>query len=129
MSKKNTVENAVEKNGGKDREKTCKIIREVLEQYNFSIHEDYSRLELNICTPAGEDWWICLNFPEDIFDYAEDFDSDSEFEMWVEAKIQGDKSVPGYPELYKDQLWKEKILKDVVVEIRKRIKKESQKES
>lgn len=62
---------------------------------------------------------------EDIFDYAEDFDSDSEFEMWVEAKIQGDKSVPGYPELYKDQLWKEKILKDVVVEIRKRIKKES----
>lgn len=47
--------------------------------------------------------------------------------MWVEAKIQGDKSVPGYPELYKDQLWKEKILKDVVVEIRKRIKKNLEK--
>lgn len=31
--------------------------------------------------------------------------------------------------LYKDQLWKEKILKDVVVEIRKRIKKRIKKES
>ena len=61
-------------------------------------------------TPAGEDWGFHLDKLEDIKQYAEDFDVDEEFEMWVEAKKSGFEGVPSYCELYQDQLWKQKVL-------------------
>ena len=95
-----------------------KKIEDILEEYGFSISDEDGDYDLQLGTPAGEDWHIILNRLEDIVDYAEDFDPDSEFEMWVEAKMAGDSSIPGYSELLEDQQWKKDLLMKIAKEIR-----------
>ena len=50
-----------------------------------------------------------------IIEYAENYDPEEDFAMWIEARKR-DKSVPGPAELWEDQLWKQKTLKDIAEE-------------
>lgn len=92
-------------------------IEQIFEYYDFSINDTGNEFELSQYTPAGEDWYIVLNKLEDIIEYAEDFDPEEEFTMWIEAKQNGAREVPNVPDLWEDQLWKQKLLNKVAEEV------------
>lgn len=104
-----------------------KTIEQILEDNEFNVTpiEGGSMFcyEINRYTPAGEDWHFYVSSLTEIVEYAENFDPDDEMEMWCEAKHCGTKhmreSIPGYGELWKEQLWKQKILKRVANRIRR----------
>lgn len=90
-----------------------KRIIKVLEKNGFDVTKESGQWFIHQYTPAGEDWGFYLENLDDLVDYAENFDPDDEFEMWVEAKKNGTSGVPSYSELFEDQLWKQNILKEV----------------
>lgn len=92
---------------------------EVIKKYGFNIEQTGDGWELQQHTPAGEDWIIILDKLRDIVSFAEDFDPEEEFVMWIEAKRNGVKGVPGPMELWKDQLWKQKTLNKIASKIEK----------
>ena len=94
-----------------------KKIKKILENKGFNITRELQMFELSMFTPAGEDWYICLNALEDIEDYANGFDPEEEFTKWINAKQQGFQGIPSVPELWKDQLWKQELLNKIVEEI------------
>lgn len=94
-----------------------KKIKKILENKGFNITGELQSFELSIFTPAGEDWNICLDALEDIENYANGFDPEEEFTMWINAKQQGFQGVPSVPELWQDQLWKQNLLNEIVEEI------------
>ena len=96
-----------------------KNIKKILEKNNFNVNVIDGGFEISQYTPAGEDWFLTFNKLEDIVDYAENFDAEEEFTMWVKAKQNGVRGVPSVPELWKDQLWKQEILNKVADEITK----------
>lgn len=83
---------------------------DVLQDSCFDYSKDGEVYLLSCYTPAGEDWEFYVTDEEDFKQYAENFDPEEEFKMWVEARnvVSG---VPDIPTLWKDQLWKQKILK------------------
>lgn len=84
-----------------------------LKENGFYVSKDCGQLFISQYTPAGEDWGFYLEKLEDIYSYAEYFDPEYEFEMWVEAKRNGFRGVPSYFELWEDQLWKKETLKNI----------------
>lgn len=100
-----------------------KRVDAIFERAGFFVFRNSDYIELSQYTPAGEDWRITLEKPADIIDYAEMFDPDEEFEMWMEAKQNGVAGVPKGSELWKDQLWKKNVLNKVAEKITKLIKK------
>lgn len=84
-----------------------------LEKYGFNVRKEEDGYELQQYTPAGEDWYLYFRKLEEIKTYAEYFDPEEEFTMWVEAKQNGMKGVPSIPELWKDQLWKQELLQEI----------------
>lgn len=87
-----------------------KNIKKILEDNNFVVTKEGNQYFISQYTPAGEDWGFYLDKLEDLKTYAENFDPDEEFEMWVEAKKNGVSDVPSYRELLDDQEWKQEIL-------------------
>ena len=96
-----------------------KNIRKILENNGFNVDVIDGGFEISQYTPAGEDWLLTFNKLEDIVDYAENFDPEEEFTMWIEAKQNGVRGVPSVPELWKDQLWKQELMNKVADEITK----------
>lgn len=94
-----------------------KKLIEVFKKHGFCVNEEDRQFFVSQCTPAGEDWGFYLDNLEDIKDYANNFDPDEEFEMWVEAKRNGCAGVPSYRELLEDQEWKQEVLQDLADEI------------
>lgn len=95
-----------------------KNIKNFLENNGFEISIENDGYNLHQYTPAGEDWNIYLNKLKDIKEYAENFDPEEEFEMWIEAKHNGVAGVPGVSELWQDQLWKQETLNKIVGELK-----------
>jgi hypothetical protein len=95
----------------------AKSIRKILEKHGFDITKESSQYFIHQYTPEGEDWGFYVDRLKDVVTYSENFDPGEEFAMWVEAKRSGFRGVPGYAELWKDQLWKEEILNKVAAEI------------
>lgn len=91
-----------------------KEIKTLLEEKGFTVKKYRDEFELQQYTPAGEDWYINLDKLEDIVEYAENFDEEEEFEMWVKADVRGKPSVS---ELWKDQLWKKELLNSIAQEL------------
>lgn len=87
-----------------------KITTKRLENFGFTVEKTKNGYEISQYTPKGEDWCLYFDKLEDIIQYAEDFDEGEEFAMWVDAKRSGFRGVPGYKELWQDQLWKKEIL-------------------
>ena len=78
--------------------------------FDYDLVDD--EIDLHCYTPAGEDWEFYVTDEEDFKQYAENFDPEEEFKMWVETRnvVSG---VPDIPTLWKDQLWKQEKLKEV----------------
>lgn len=96
-----------------------KNITKILEKNGFDVNVYDNYYEINQYTPAGEDWFITLNDLNDIVEYAENFDPEEEFTMWMEARQRGTRGVPGPAELWQDQLWKQKLLNKIANKITK----------
>ena len=98
-------------------------LEELLEQEGFAIYKHETGYELEMYTPAGEDWIIGIKNLEDFVGYANNFDPEEEFAMWMEARHGGFAGVPSPGVLWKDQLWKQKELKRIAKKITKLLKK------
>ena len=64
-------------------------VRRICENLDWSIHEYEKDVELEKFSPAGEDFFFCVdkkNFINNVIEYAEDFDADDHAEMWVENR-------------------------------------------
>lgn len=100
-----------------------KTIKQIIEDNGFEVIPGPNDYDIGKYTPAGEDWHIAVWKLTDLVEYAENFDPDDEMEMWCEAKQHGSehmrKSIPGYGELWQDQLWKQKILKKMAKQIKR----------
>lgn len=82
----------------------------IFEKHGFSVIEepDNDGITIQQYTPEGEDWNLYFDRWEDVEDY--EVDPEYEFTMWVEARQNGIRGVPCIPELWKDQLWKQKAI-------------------
>ncbi len=92
-------------------------IRKILENNGFEITKESDGYNLQQYTPEGEDWNIYLDKMKDITEYAENFDPEEEFEMWIEAKRGGVQGVPGVVALWQDQLWKQNLLNSIAAAV------------
>lgn len=91
-------------------------IEKVLKENGFGVSKEDDQFFIHQFTPCGEDWGFYLNELSDIYEYADNFDVDEEFEMWVNAKRNGVRGVPSYTDLLEDQQWKKDLLLKVAEE-------------
>ena len=96
-----------------------KNIKKILEKNGFDVTKSDEQYFIHQYTPEGEDWGFYIDNLVDIIDYAENFDVEDEFEMWVDAKRNGISGVPSISDLWQDQLWKQELLNKVADEITK----------
>lgn len=92
---------------------------DILEKREWSVcdYTDDGRVELEWYSPAGEDFIVCVkveNFPDEILDYSDSFDPDEHIAMWIEAKQNGTKGVPGARQIVHDAEEIEKELDDLL---------------
>jgi hypothetical protein len=59
-----------------------------------------------------------FNNLEEIKNYAENFDPEEEFCVWMDARRNGTAGVPKPSELWKDQEWKQKTLQIILEELK-----------
>lgn len=92
-------------------------IKKILEKNGFTVKKEGNWWSISQYTPAGEDWYLSFECLSDFKRYAEDYDPEDDFKMWVNArgKVSG---VPDIPELWQDQLWKQETLKKCLDEIK-----------
>lgn len=88
-------------------DKFNKDLQKILEKCNFTLKEYEDYFNIQQCTPMGEDWNMDFENLNELIAYAEGFDPEEEFNMWRNATVKG---VPSTPELWKDQLFKQKVL-------------------
>lgn len=63
---------------------------------------------------------VCVkveNFPDEILDYSDSFDPDEHIAMWIEAKQNGTKGVPGARQIVHDAEEIEKELDELAFEL------------
>lgn len=107
-----------------------KKIIDILENNDFTVGEitkqgDDYYIEINQYTPLGEDWWETIwfdgtddGFIEAVEERYEYFDVDEEAEIWVDSR--GKNGVPSsIKALVEDAEWKEKMLRELVYDLRK----------
>lgn len=95
-----------------------KDIKKILEDNGFNVEQqEDGQWFISQYTPEGEDWGFSIDSLARIKEYAENFDPEEEFSMWIEAKHNGTKGVPGIAELWQDQLWKQEILEKCAREV------------
>lgn len=79
---------------------------EVFEDLGWTVHknENDGALDINQHSPCGEDFWFSIegeNIPQEVSEYAEDFDVDEHVDLWAESR--GKRGVPeSYHELVED---------------------------
>jgi len=96
----------------------------ILEDNGFDVKiKENGEIEVQQYTPEGEDWWLYFVSIKDFVEYADNYDPEDDFTMWVEARSR-DKSVPSIPDLWKDQLWKQDLLLKVAQEIEEKENKQ-----
>lgn len=110
-------------------ELNSKII-EVVEKYDFCLEDVEEQdgkyfVEMNNCTPCGEDWWETIlfdgtseNFAKSVRERANNFDVDEEVEIWIEGR--GENGVPdSIKALVEDAEWKKSTLEKLADELEK----------
>lgn len=73
--------------------------------WSYSIDEKWNEVELSKSSPAGEDFSFIVSLedlPEKVHSFIFNFDVDEHVEMWVKARQEGTKGVPGVRELVDD---------------------------
>lgn len=101
-------------------------IQDVLERNNFNCNQEINEqnkekyIEINQCTPEGEDWWETIwfdgtyeGFTNAIEERVLNFDIDDEVEVWIPSRGKG-----GCPnsimDLVHDAEWKQKTLENLL---------------
>ena len=91
--------------------------RDICESLDWTIREyDDGTVEVCQASPAGEDFFFTANvknFPQEVEQYADDFDPDEHIEMWIEARKHGTAGVPSTRELVHDAEAIQKMLKEL----------------
>lgn len=87
-----------------------KLIKAIMDSpFDYDLVGD--EIDLHCHTPAGEDQHVYVVNSEDFKRYAKNYRPEDDFEMWSEGKRCGVSGIPDIPTLWKDQLWKQTILK------------------
>ena len=79
----------------------------ILEKLDWRVCDYYDdgRVDIEKYSPAGEEFIICVeveNLPQEVREYAANFDQDEHIEMWIEARRNGTSGVPSTRELVQD---------------------------
>lgn len=93
-----------------------KQIRAICEKLDWNITQDEEDIELEKCSPTGEDFVFIAteaNFVDDVKQYAADFDPNEHVEMWVKARASGTKGIPSVVELVDDARAIDKMLQEL----------------
>ena len=93
-----------------------KKVKRICENLDWSIHEYENDVELEKFSPAGEDFFFCVdkkNFINNVIEYAEDFDSDEHAEMWVENRH----TVSGVPQSIRTLMDDADAIKKMLLEL------------
>ncbi len=99
-----------------------KRIRKICENLDWSIHEYENDVELEKYSPAGEDFFFCVDkkdFINNVIEYAEDFDADDHAEMWVENRH----TVSGVPQSVRTLIDDADAIKKMLLELAENLKR------
>lgn len=99
------------------RKSKNQINKEIIESHGFTVKKQKDGWDVHCYTPAGEDWWMFFRKLSKIKEYGYSYDPEEDFETLYEAGRHGFKGVPPPGELWKDQLWKQTILRQIATEI------------
>lgn len=91
-------------------------VRRICENLDWSIHEYEKDVELEKFSPAGEDFFFCVdkkNFINNVIEYAEDFDADDHAEMWVGNR----QTVSGVPQSIRTLIDDADAIKKMLLEL------------
>ncbi len=97
-------------------------VRRICENLDWSIHEYEKDVELEKFSPAGEDFFFCVdkkNFINNVIEYAEDFDADDHAEMWVECRH----TVSGVPQSIRTLIDDADDIKKMLLELAENLKR------
>lgn len=97
-------------------------IRRICENLDWSIHEYKDDVELEKYSPAGEDFFFCVDkkdFIKNVIEYAEDFDADDHAEMWVECRH----TVSGVPQSIRTLIDDADDIKKMLLELAENLKR------
>lgn len=103
-----------------------KHIKALCEKLDWNIYEYDNNIELEKFSPAGEDFFFCVNkkdFIENVCRYAEDFDADEHAEMWI-ANMH---STRGVPQSIRALIDDADAIKEMLVELAKYLKLKTKK--
>lgn len=84
--------------------------------WSYSIDEKWNEVELSKSSPAGEDFSFIVSLedlPDKVHSFIFNFDVDEHVEMWVKARQEGTKGVPGVRELVDDAEAIEQMLEEL----------------
>ena len=95
-------------------------LKKILEKHGFNVkyYKKYKMWEVSQYTPEGEDWSLTFCPLSDFKTYAESYNPRDDFKELFEAGQHGFGGVPDVPELWKDQLWKQTVLEDVLEDLK-----------
>ena len=103
-----------------------KRVKALCEKLDWKVYEYEKDVELEKYSPAGEDFFFCVNkkdFIQNVIEYAEDFDADEHAEMWVENRH----SVKGVPQSIRTLIDDADAIKDMLLELANYLKLKNKK--
>ena len=104
-----------------------KRIKTLCEKLDWKIYEHQNDVELEKYSPAGEDFFFCVDkkdFINNVIEYAEDFDADEHAEMWIDNRH----SVRGVPQSIRTLIDDADAIKEMLVELANYLKLKTKKE-
>lgn len=103
-----------------------KRIKTLCEKLDWKIYEYKNDVELEKYSPAGEDFFFCVeknDFVNNVCQYAEDFDADEHAEMWVNNRH----SVNGVPQSVRTLIDDADAIKEMLIELANYLKLKTKK--
>lgn len=103
-----------------------KRVKALCEKLDWKVYEYEQDVELEKYSPAGEDFFFCVDkkdFIQNVIEYAEDFDADEHAEMWVENRH----SVKGVPQSIRTLIDDADAIKDMLLELANYLKLKNKK--
>lgn len=103
-----------------------KRIKTLCEKLDWKIYEYKNDVELEKYSPAGEDFFFCVeknDFVNNVCQYAEDFDADEHAEMWVNNRH----SVNGVPQSIRTLIDDADAIKEMLIELANYLKLKTKK--
>ena len=101
-----------------------KRVKALCEKLDWKVYEYEKDVELEKYSPAGEDFFFCVDkkdFIQNVIEYAEDFDADEHAEMWVSCR----NTVRGVPQSIRTLIDDADAIQEMLYELARRLNKRS----